>query len=272
MTSIGPHSVLTTPLIHFQAVFPSVENAAHQVDYRLVLLGWGIVGLLGLLYSLSPRIRKMLPRYFWNHRFYQEAVRRGRETIPVETTILLFALCAAVGLTAVVWLDRIQMSQAFTTLVSALPEPYQASFTDFVIRSWIGVTLVAALTGFAAILWAGWLVVVAGRLGQRIRFDQAFMITVWPHWILLLVGGLAWITAGTAALDASLLWSLWFTGTAWAAARVWIDFRIIGRIPPLSLLFLPLTTPLLLLFMAAVLIFHNSGIDLRILWQLMTGL
>lgn len=255
-------------LLHFHSVLTATSS---HVNYSLVILGWVIVALLGLLYALSPRLRKMIPRYFWNHRFYQEAVRRGRETIPVETTIILFALCAAAGLTVSVWLDQVHMAESFTKITTSLPGELQTATTELVRRSWLSVAFVGALTGLVGILWAGCLVAAAHRLGNSIRYEQALMITVWPHWILLLVAGIAWVTAGTAALDTHLLSWIGLLGAMYAAVRVWIDFRVIARVRPVYLLFLIFTTPLVVCVIAAIIFTYESSLDTALLWQLITG-
>ncbi len=270
-----PSTVLLVPLSYFlttvQTIPASADESLQQVNYSLVLLGWAIVALLGLLYALSPRLRKMIPRYFWNHRFYQEAVRRGRETIPVETTILLFALCAATGLTAVVWLDRVHTAASFTTVVSAMPGNVQTLVTGLAERPWTGVALVGAMTGLASILWAGWLTAAGNRLGSGIRYEQAFMITVWPHWILLLVAGIAWVTAGTAAMDGYALSVVWLIAATYAAVRVWIDFKVTTRVRPIYIAFLVLGTPLLLCLAVGLVLAYTSGLNLTDLGQLVVG-
>lgn len=271
MAPLVIHILLISSLLRQQTYFAFVDKPTGHAIYGLVILGWCVVALLGLLYTFSPRLRKTLPRYFWNHRFYQDAVRRGREAIPVETTVLLIAISGAIGLFAAVWLDQIHMSEQFTAVVRSLPPAAQTVVTALVPRAWITVILAGALTGLTLILWAGWLFLIANRLGQPVRYDQAFMLTVWPHWILLIPAGLAWITAGTAAVSPGILFLTWILGTGYATLRVWIDFHIVTRVPLPYIIVLALGSPLCLAAIVILVLISGHGVDGSALWQLTVG-
>lgn len=222
-----------------------------------ILLGWILVIGSGLLYALSPQFRSMVPRYFTNHTFYQDAVRRGREVLTVESTALLLILCTAGGLAGDVFLRAVDGSRAMAMCVSWWPADVRYWIAQLFESEWALIVLITGASGLLLTLWAAWITFAGQRLEAGLTFEQGFMIVIWSHWPLLVLGLLGWIGGAGPAVTPGLLAAGGAIGAAGAFLRIGRDFRAVtGCSPLIATATAALSPPAVLLVSASVLLYQ----------------
>ncbi len=239
----------------------------------LVLVSWGVAALLGVAYARLPRLRLAASRYAWAHAFYRDALREGRELLPMVSGGL--GAVAALSLGAVAWLAvRLARDVAAAALaVRALP----AAWTD------AAHALLAVPTAAGGAVGGAWLLATAlwmAALGlaapkrRRLRPGQLLMLVTWPHWTALAVLAAAAVLAsapGALARDA-LPWLAGGVALALvvATARVVVDYAALTRLPAPVVAALALASPPALAALALALAAALHGDALAFAWRLLT--
>ncbi len=214
----------------------------------IVLVGWAVVAMLAVHYARSPRFRFMAPRYFLAHGFYRDAVREGRDVLPMTSALLLLAIAAGVGMTASVVFGAITDTRAVMTALRWLPGGMRETLAGLLGQPWLLALTAGSLYALALALWAAALAFVARRR-RPLTPGQVFMLVVWPRWMLLplmaaaMVLGARPVSPGTAAALAGA----WLLLTLWATVRTLIDFARITRAPFARTLAAAFTHPFVLL-------------------------
>ncbi len=214
----------------------------------IVLVGWAVLVMIAVHYARSPRFRFMAPRYFLAHNFFRDAIREGRDVLPMTSALLLLAIAAAVGMTASVVFGAITDSRAVLTLLHWLPDPLRTTLAGLLGQPWLLALTAGSIYTLALALWAAVLAFLARRR-RPLTPGQVFMLVVWPRWNLLplmlaaMVLGARPVSPETAAALAAA----WLLLTLWAAVRTLIDFTHLTRGSPSRTLAAAFTHPFLLL-------------------------
>ena len=217
--------------------FPYGEEIKRDVPW-VIIFGWASVLLVGLTYALSPRLQQMLPRYFFAHGFYRDALREGRELLLGSSFVLLIALSIAAGVTAGLVVNVIDESFAFRVLLEWMPEGFVFFLAPATSSTWMFILLIGAI--YAGLV-LGWIILI--MLISRTRFalgiGQATMLVVWPHWPLLILmmaglglyGSTETLTEVQQITGVLLLLGLWLAVSLYATIRAVIDFSAVARVP-----------------------------------------
>lgn len=215
----------------------------------LILMGWGAVGLLAVVYFRSPRLQQMAARYFGAHNFYQESVREGREMLVGSTLAIMGGGLAGLAALGTVLGRCFQDALPVRWALGALPDALQPAAAALMGRPGVLGIIVAAAYGVALLLWMGGLLGVS-RSRAALAPRQIFMTVSWPHWPLwaVLVAALAVSSFSPAAGRPLALWLLAGTGgvLVWITGRVLADVAAVARVPAVLALLAGLISPLLL--------------------------
>ncbi|QXD16950.1 hypothetical protein GQ464_008455 [Rhodocaloribacter litoris] len=239
-----------------QRVFalPLGRPARPEVPW-LRLLGWTVLTLIGLHYAASPRFRFMIPRYFLAHTFYCEAIREGRDVLPLASGLLLLAVAASVGMTAAVVLEAYREHAAVIAWLYWLPPALREVVAGLLAQPWLVVLLAGSLYVLALSLWAALLALMARRR-RALTPGQTFMMVAWPRWTFLLLMLAAMVLAGNPPDDvraaAPLLVVAWLGLTLLALLRTLLDFAHVTRSAPGHIVAVGLANPLFVLGLPAV--------------------
>ena len=256
-----------------QRVFAFPAGALPPRDASwMILLGWGVVILLGGLYAGSPRFRYMVPRYFTAHGFYREAVREGRDVLPVVTLGLVVALALSAGMVATVVVRAIDENQAILWLLRRLPAGGRETLLGLLVQPWLLLLLVGSIYAFGVGAQAALFSVVARRR-PRLAPGQAFMLTVWPRWPLLALMVAAMVlSASPPTPPRSALWLAlaWLLVALLTLLRTLYDFARITRTSLAPTLLVSLAHPLFLLAVVGAGLSLFFFPDATFLWHLIT--
>jgi len=214
----------------------------------IVLIGWAVVAMIAGHYVRSPRFRFMAPRYFLAHGFYCDAVREGRDVLPMTSALLLLAIAVSVGMTASVVFGAILDSRAMMSALQWLPGSVRITLAGLLRQPWLLALTAGSLYALALAVWAGVLALVARRR-RPLAPGQVFMLVVWPRWTLLplMVAAMVLASQPVSAGAAPALAGAWLLLTLWATARTLLDFSRITRAPLSRTLTAALTHPFVLL-------------------------
>src|SRR5690606_6627893 len=147
----------------------------------LVLLGWGILLGLGLVYWLSPRFGLLGSRYFGRHDLYRESVQRGYDLNAGLNALLAAFVALAAGVVWAAALRALARTDALATATSAWSPENQARL-DSLLSLPLALVLLGALVYAVWILFnMVWLFVLTGRR-YRARPPQALTLAVWSRW------------------------------------------------------------------------------------------
>ena len=252
--------------------FPSGSEPATG-SYGLLLLGWGLVALLGLVYARSLFVRETVTRYFTAPGFYRDALREGHDLHPGANALLLGIVVGALGATGVC-AARLAAAQPVTERVlAALPPPVQVVLAGGIEHPiTVGVVIGGLALGLLG-LWMGALVLVA-RWGTRFSFAQGLVLVVWPCWPVLPALPVA-LAAGPEAPISPSLFALLLLGGGllacfYVTARVLYDYWAITDLPGSTVLLLGVLSPLAL--GSALVLFLTTWYDVSaaFLWRLAT--
>jgi hypothetical protein len=210
-----------------------------------VAFGWLVVALLAILYARRPLFRRSLARYFTAHGFYCDAVREGRDTMPVASATLLAVTGIAIGVVVGGAAYAVQGLPETGRIVEALPAGLAATLaaaieTPLAAAAWTGGIGVGLL-----VLWAGALQ-LASRQWTPLSAGQALMLVAWPCWPALPWMGGALVVASLDGPAAALSLGLVAAGSLAMLAvvgRVLYDFTVVTRIPPAAAAGLALVSP-----------------------------
>ncbi|WP_456429063.1 hypothetical protein [Rhodocaloribacter sp.] len=218
----------------------------------IVLIGWIVVAMIAGHYARSPRFRFMAPRYFLAHGFYCDAVREGRDVLPMTSALLLLAIAVSVGMTASVVFSAVMDSRAVMPALQWLPGGMRVAVVGLLRQPWLLTLTAGSLYALALATWAGVLAFVARRR-RPLAPGQVFMLVVWPRWTLLLLMVAAMVLASRppSAPVAAALAGAWLLLTLWATVRTLLDFARVTRASSGRTLTAALTHPFLLVVVPA---------------------
>lgn len=226
-------------------------TAPQEAAPWLTLVGWGLVGLLAIVYFRGPRFQNMASRYFGGHNFYQESVREGREVLTGSMLTVVGSALVGLAVLTIVTVRSVQDLPAVLWSVQALPASIGDTAAMLLQSGWQAGAVLAAVYGISLVLWMGG-VVGMGRYTTSISGGQALMLVGAPQWPLLLVmvGALTVPSLSAEMARAVVSW-LWIaTGAAmlWMTGRILADVMAVMRLPAVLALASLVVSPL---FMAA---------------------
>lgn len=209
-------------------------------EHPLSSIRLGALGLLVLLASLFlsyGRAQNMVVRYFGGHRFYREAVRAGREDMPVVTATLVLVY------TVLLWLCLVTAQASYSA-------PDALRVTRFLaldgLDGWAFV-LVASLVPLSLCLQAGLAKLLSWD--KQVRFQQTLMLATWSRWGILLALPVLLLATDPIPSPYTITSVLLVLGVLWAVGhlRMVLDWTITFRIPFYRALILFLVTDALLI-------------------------
>lgn len=179
----------------------------------------------------------MVVRYFGGHRFYREAVRAGREDMPVVTATLVLVY------TVLLWLCLVTAQTSYSA-------PDALRVTRFLgldgLDGWTFV-LVASLVPLSLCLQAGLAKLLSWD--KQVRFQQTLMLATWSRWGILLALPVLLLATDPIPSPYTITSVLLVLGVLWAVGhlRMVLDWTITFRIPFYRALILFLVTDALLI-------------------------
>jgi hypothetical protein len=238
----------------------------------LVVLTWSIVGGLGTAYASVPSFQRHLRRYFQQHGFYRDAVREGRETLPVVSWVLVITAALAAGMVATECAQQLRPQSGVALAVEALPPAVRQAVAGALAAPWALGGAVAAGTLLTTLMWAGALQLVS-RWQEALSGDQVFMLVAWPSWpaVLVIVAVAAWTSAEQAPSEtaAALLAVVSLSTAAAATARTLVDYQAVARVPAYQMLPLSLVSPLGVLALLVLFAGLHYDVDVAFVWRLL---
>ena len=238
----------------------------------LLLVGWGLVLGIGVLYTVTPRLSALAPRYFGRRDLYRDAVKRGFDLSVLETTGLAVALSLAAGVTVASSLRALGRTDTLVAATAGWSVGARAQLTDLLGEPILLVGVLALAYGAWILLNVLWLNVLAGR--RRIRPAQALSLAVWCRWawlplmvIALVLGGiderLATLLAPTLLVVAVLVEVI-------AGYRMTWDLHAVKAVPPSRAVLLGFGLPFALAAAGLAWIAIASRAEAAFLWHLAT--
>lgn len=257
-----------------QRAFAFVSGAAPaEGTYGLTVIAWGLVFLLGGIYTQSLFVRRTIGRYFTAHGFYRDALREGTE-LRLGTNVLLLSIVAvALDVTGVL-AARIAASQPSTERVlRALPNGLQTLVAEGIQNpTAAGFLIGASFLGLLGI-WTGALVLSA-RQRTRFTLSQGIMLVVWPCWPVLLALPVALAAGPQSPISPSIFALLLLGGSvltvAYFTVRVLLDYQAVTNLPWLNVLPLAVLSPLGVVGTGVLLLTLRYDVPVILLWRLAT--
>lgn len=213
--------------------FEGGEPAEQPLNW-FTLVGWILLSMVAVMYAASPRFRSMIPRYFFSHGFYRNAVREAREVLPLTSTAILTITGLSIGMIATSVLTNLRLSKVALHLFTLLDESSRTALIPLLDAPFV----LTVLTGSAALLsmaiWMGLWMAVSGRR-TTLYPSQALMLAVWPRWQVLFILPLAmtfeavgfiplWVTAAMGLV--------WVVAAYWSTLRTTFDMSKVAKISP----------------------------------------
>ena len=252
--------------------FPPGEAPDRALSW-LVLLGWGGIVLMGVVYAREPRVRRTVARYFRAHTFYRESIQEGREVLPGTTAVLLGIAAASIGVVVAAAAHHYQAAYTATLILQAFPDGLQASAA-----SWLEAPIQLGLT--AGVIYAcaigGWTLALMGgsRWWTRLSFSQTLMVVVWPRWPLLLATGAALIGATMGSAAGRSVVTVALIGTVGLGmsmtVRSLLDYAAIAEMPRSLAFAIGIVSPLALFVLVALALILQYDLSLALVWHLLT--
>lgn len=258
-----------------QRVFAFDAGDGEQRERRaspLLLVGWGLVLGLGLLYAGAPRIGGLAPRYFGRRDLYRDAVRRGFDLSVAETAGLATVLSLSAGVVGAAALRALARTDALVAATASWSVDAQARLTGLLGRP-------LTLVGVLALAYASWLVfnliwlaVISGR--RRLRPAQALSIAVWCRWawlpLMVIALVLNSVDAGLATVLAPVVLAIGATAEVIAGYRMMGDLQSVTYAPPARALLVGFGLPVLIGLAGVVALAVTSQDEIGFLWHLAT--
>ncbi len=238
----------------------------------LLLLGWGLILGLGLLYATAPRLSALAPRYFGRRDLYREAVQRGFDLSASETTGLALVLALAVGVVGAAALRALARTDALVAATASWTVDGQTRLTGLLGEPLLLVLVLALAYAVWLVLTLIWLNVISGH--RRLRPAQALSLAVWARWawipLMVLSLVLGSIDAGLATVLAPAFLGLGLVIEIVAGYRMMWDLQAVTYAPPARAVLLGFGVP----FVLAVVGFAALGVvsreEIGFLWHLAT--
>jgi len=185
------------------------------------LLGWLLLALTALMYAASPRFRSMIPRYFFAHGFFRNAVREAREVLPLTSTAILTITGLSIGLIGSFVIKSLQETDLVLHLFQVLSQTARVSVTSTLGAPFILAILMGSIALIAMSLWMGLWMIVSGRRVPLLP-SQALMLAVWPRWQVLFLLPLAMTLAAAESVP---IWAVILLAAGWLGAAYWSTAR-----------------------------------------------
>ena len=134
----------------------------------------------------------MVKRYFTAHGFFREAIREGRELLLGPNMLIFLAISSAFGICAIVILDVLRETSAFTLFIQWVPESTRFTIVALLAQPLILFIVMAGSYGLLLSIWTSTLSALSARSRWTLLPGQSFMLVVWSQWPMLL----AMIAAG----------------------------------------------------------------------------
>jgi hypothetical protein len=252
--------------------FPSGPEPASG-PHGILLLGWGLFALLGILYARSLFVRQTVARYFTAPGFYRDALREGRDLHPGANALLLGTVAAALGGTGVCTARMAAAQPSTDRVLAALPRTVQVVLAGGVEHPITAGIVVGGVALGLLGLWMGALV-LAAQWWTRFSLAQGLVLVTWPCWPILLVLPLA-LAAGPGAPVSPSLFGLLLLGggglaLVYVTGRVLFDYWTITDLPGWTLLFLSALSPLAFLGATVLILTARYDLSFAFLWHLAT--
>jgi hypothetical protein len=239
----------------------------------LVLAGWGLVLLLGLLYAGTSRFPSLASRYFGRHDLFRESIQRGSDVEVGINALLAAGVSLSAGVVGTSILRGLARTDALAAATSGLGSHQQAVLATLLGRPALLTALLAAMYVVWLALHMIWLHVLAGRR-RRLRPAQSLTLVVWSRWGVVALLGAAMLLAAApdagAAAGAPLLLAAWALVEFAALARETADLSAVARVPPARARGIGFGLPALLMAIAIVAAALSIRPELGFLWHLAT--
>jgi hypothetical protein len=238
------------------------------------LVGWILLSMMAVIYAGSPRFRSIIPRYFFAHGFYRNAVREAREVLPLTSTALLTIMGISIGLIATHVIISLQETRPMLHLFSLMDQGPRTSLTLVLEAPFVLAILMGSMALLSMSIWMGMWMMASGRRSPLYP-SQALMLAVWPRWQVLFILPIAMTfesTPGVPLWAIVLLAVIWIGCAYWATLRTAYDLFKVARIVPGTALLIWLLNPLILgtMVLSAWSLFHWD--EVTFLWHLATRL
>ena len=254
-----------------QTTFALPTGEAPSTSSHLVLMGWGVLVGMMLLYAQFPTVQRTAQRYFRAHVFYRDTVREGRDVLPGFSAALVAQALCTLGMTVYVVGQQAAAVPRSTWMLELTSGGVGDALATWLGAPWTAAGSVVALTATAGGVWIVLLSGIAQRYG-RFSLGQALMLVAWPCWGAL-IGLLVVLILPTMATASWVIPSV-LTGTV--AASVAITFRIVRdyaavtKVPPLVAGALALVSPLGGLMIGGSVVLWCADLPLALLWDVLT--
>lgn len=198
------------------------------------VLGWLMIMLTALLYAGSPRFRSMIPRYFFAHGFFRNAVREAREVLPLTSTAILTVTGLSIGLIGSFVITGLKDLPLTTHWYRLLDPGTQTSLSAVMNVPFVLTVLIGSATLLSTSLWMGCWMAITGRR-TRLLPSQALMLASWPRWQVLILLPMAMTLQATPGIP---IWAIlllllaWMTTAFWATIRTAYDLHKITGVSP----------------------------------------
>lgn len=241
--------------------------------YGLIVLGWALVAILGVLYTQNPFFRQTATRYFVAHGFYRDAIRRGRNVAPGVNILLFGVVGTALGMCGALW-ARAAASQPLTEqLLDALPPAIRTVAATGILHPSLSGVVIGGLSMLVLGAWILLLVLVA-RTTSRFSVAQGLMLVVWPCWPVLLAMILGLLATSQPPFSTKLLAGVVLAGgmgvTLLMTLRVLRDYSRVTKLPLPVILILFLPSPFVLVGAALAYLVVQYDPPLTLLWHLIS--
>jgi hypothetical protein len=237
---------------------------------RVVLLGWGLIGMLLLLYARRPGAQRAAYRYVRAHPFYRDVLREGRDVLPVFSLALLVHALSTLGLVVYAVGRELAKMERITLLMESLPPGVRE-----IVMAWLSVpafagVATAAILGGASALWMLTLTGVAQRYG-RFTLRQALMLVAWPCWTAVpgLVVVLVLPSVAPVEITAFVLLAATALALCSTLGRVLRDYASVTAVPWPVAAALALPSPLVLLLLSGIGLALAASLSVRLLFALL---
>ncbi len=205
-----------------QSTFAFVSAGPEEDPFPwFLLLGWILLTMVAVMYTGSSPFRSMIPRYFFSHGFFRNAVREAREVLPLTSTAMLTLTGLSIGLIASFVLAELKETSLARHLFFLLPDGGRVSVTSILDAPFVLAILMGSVALVAMSLWMGLWMVVSGRRAPLLP-SQALMLAVWSRWQVILLLPLAMTLASA---DAVPIWSILLLAAAWIGTAYWSSIR-----------------------------------------------
>ncbi|MDT7855571.1 hypothetical protein RQM47_02850 [Rubrivirga sp. S365] len=238
----------------------------------VLLLGWGLVLGLGVLYATVPRMGALVPRYFGRRDLYRDAVKRGFDLSVSETSGLAALLAFSAGVVGASTLRALGRTDTLSAATAGWPAGAQDRLIALIGQPLVLVLLLALGYGAWLLLNVVWLNVLAGR--RRIRPGQALSLAVWCRWawlpLMVVALVLASVDAGLATVLAPTLLVVAVLIEVVAGYRMAWDLQSIKAVPPTRAVLFGFGLPFVLALGGLVWVALVSRDEAAFLWHLAT--